>query len=99
MRSERRVSAKRIPVASSGERTHSILCGVVSTSPKDSGSRFEGSGELDAQSVGAAALILRAKRRIVSVYTSDANLRTVWPSTPVSDVSFQQRDKEGYVQS
>ena len=67
MRSERRVSAKRIPVASGGVRIHSILCGVVSTSPNESGSRLAGSGELEAHNVGAAAFILRAKRRIVSV--------------------------------
>jgi hypothetical protein len=40
---------------------------VVSTSPKDSGSRLAGSGELEAHNVGAAALILRANRKIVSV--------------------------------
>lgn len=67
IKSERRVSAKRIPVASSGVRIHSILWGVVSTSPKDSGSRFVGSGELEAHNVGAAELILFANLRIVSV--------------------------------
>lgn len=54
-------------MASCGVRIHSSLWGVVSTSPKDSGSRFAGSGELDAHNVGAAAFILLANRRIVSV--------------------------------
>ena len=83
IRSARRVSAKRRAVDSSGIMSHSSLCGVVETSPKESGSRFEGSGDIVVHSEGAWPLIVRAKRRIVSVYRSEANLSTVWPSTPV----------------
>lgn len=43
--------------------SHSSLCGVVDTSPKLSGSRFDGLGLVVAHSVEASPLIVLAKRR------------------------------------
>ena len=63
--------------------SHSSFRGVVLTLPKLRGSRLAGSGLVDAHKLGACPLMVLAKRRIVSVYTSLAKRRTVWPSTPV----------------
>lgn len=90
------VSANQIPTRSSGVSTRSSLVGDMSTgswaksvrwfaslSPLRSPWRISRTGRTGHERVGADGLIDRARSLRLSVKMSDANRRTVWPSTPV----------------